>query len=481
MIPVMIIEDEFLVRIGIKSCISWEEEGYEVVAEEEDGEEAVRSYHRLHPQLIITDIRLPHKNGLEVMKEIREQDKHVKFIIISAYDDFEIAREAISIGVEGYFLKGNLDPEEITKLLKLLKGTFRQQSEILQTKGEMSLKQIYQKLAVEDLIRSGWEMENGRELRFCILKVQDTDLKSFTQMIKSFLVQKQIKNSCGMEGDYIWFFATLAEKLWGTLLREMSEMLRRYVHAQVYIGVSDRIAEGTEIQDIIYEAILAVESCKADQALYKVYQANSADEFGTLRKMEETLKKGQFVTAKKQLEEVQKRYQTQYSVKGFEKFIYKLVGILADLGLEKPEMEYHRELMEMLDMDCIFRSLREQIEMLEKRSEEHVQENAYITRAMEYVQENYAKRINITKIAEDIHVSPNYLGKLFVNATGEYLTDFINRVRIEQAQSLLLNTRGSINEIAEKVGISDQRYFAKLFKKYCSISPKEYRKQIKIN
>lgn len=479
MIPVMIIEDEFLVRMGIKSSISWEEEGYETVAEVEDGEEALRKYDQLHPQLIITDIRLPDKNGLEVMKEIREKDKGVKFIIISAYEDFEIAREAISIGVEGYFLKGSLNPGEITALLRQLKGTFRQQTEIMRERKEISLKHIFQKFTVEDMTRNGLELQNGRELYFCILRVQDTDLKSFTQMIRSFLDQKQIKNHCGIENDYVWLFAMPAEGLWEILLKEMREMLRRYVHSKIYIGVSSRITEGKSLQDVIYEAILAAASCEADQSFYKVYKETEADGFDHLKKIEDLLKKRHFLAAQMQLEEIQQFYQKQYSVKGIEKFIYKMVGVLADCGLEKSEVEYHRELMEMLDLSCIFRSLKENIMLLEKKAEECVQENVYITRAMEYVHDNYMKHINVTQVAEEIHVSPNYLGRLFVNATGEYLTDFINRIRIERAKTLLLTTQGSINEIAEKVGIFDQRYFAKLFKKYCNVSPKEYRKQLK--
>ena len=93
MIPVMIVEDEFLVRAGLRTSIDWNAEGFEIVAEAQNGEEALELYQRYHPLIIITDIRLPKMDGIAMMKELRKQKAKVNFIVVSAYDDFQYAKE----------------------------------------------------------------------------------------------------------------------------------------------------------------------------------------------------------------------------------------------------------------------------------------------------------------------------------------------------------------------------------------------------
>ena len=122
MIPVMIVEDEFLVRAGLRTCIDWEKEGFEIVAEAGDGQEALALYEKYHPAIVITDIRLPKMDGIHMMKALA--GRKVSFIVISAYDDFQYAKESISIGVANYFLKGDMDREELLETLRSLKSRY---------------------------------------------------------------------------------------------------------------------------------------------------------------------------------------------------------------------------------------------------------------------------------------------------------------------------------------------------------------------
>ena len=87
MIPVMIVEDEFLVRAGLKTSIQWEQEGFEIVAEAQNGEEALKLFEACRPAVIVTDIRLPGIDGIGMMKELRKRKAKVSFIVVSAYDD----------------------------------------------------------------------------------------------------------------------------------------------------------------------------------------------------------------------------------------------------------------------------------------------------------------------------------------------------------------------------------------------------------
>ena len=105
MIKVFLVEDEMLIRQGVKNSIQWEKEGYEFVGEAGDGELALPIIFKEKPDLVITDIRMPFMDGLELSRLIRQELPEVKIIILSGYDEFEYAKEAIKIGVVEYLLK----------------------------------------------------------------------------------------------------------------------------------------------------------------------------------------------------------------------------------------------------------------------------------------------------------------------------------------------------------------------------------------
>ena len=105
MLKVFLVEDEFVIREGIKNNIDWETHGYEFCGEAGDGELAYPMIQRLRPDIVITDIRMPFMDGLSLSRSVREEFPQTKILIISGYDDFEYAREAISIGVDQYILK----------------------------------------------------------------------------------------------------------------------------------------------------------------------------------------------------------------------------------------------------------------------------------------------------------------------------------------------------------------------------------------
>lgn len=483
MIPVMLIEDEFLVRIGIKTCVSWEKEGYEVVAEAENGEDALELYRKYWPKLVITDIRLPHKTGIEVMKEIREKSSDVKFIIVSAYDDFEIAREAIRIGVEGYFVKGSLDPQELTELLRKLKGIWVNTGTLLEEneKKRESLKYIYRKLQFEETSSdlAKWIKDGNNEVYIWILKLNNTNLEAFVQMVSDFLVRKEVNSRLGVEESFVWIVSEVRLERLCELQGEMRSMFRRYVPCDVAVGISKKYSVCCALDEMIYEAVMAVHASRiTGQGSYIVYkESHEPDSIydRNVRKIDELLRLNQIEPAIQILQEISMLFGKNYSVKRYQRFLYKLAGILNDYDTENYEAGYYEELLGLLDVEESFDSLRQRMHRIGFKNEGKTEGNEYAAKAVEYVYDHYQERINTSKIAEYIHVSSNYLGKLFYSTTGEYLTDFISRIRVEKAQVLLAESKLSIGEVAAAVGIGDQRYFAKLFKKYCGVTPKEYR------
>ena len=136
MVKVFLAEDEFLIRNGIKNSIEWEKEGYRFVGEASDGELALPMVLKEKPDILITDIRMPFMSGLELSSLVKKELPDIKIVILSGYDEFEYAKDAIHIGVARYLLK----PVSSAKLLETLGEIARQ---ILQEQKEKELKDEY--------------------------------------------------------------------------------------------------------------------------------------------------------------------------------------------------------------------------------------------------------------------------------------------------------------------------------------------------
>ncbi len=136
MIKIFLVEDEILIRNGIKSSIEWEKEGYAFAGEASDGELALPMILKEKPDILITDIRMPFMDGLELSRLVKKELPDIKILILSGYDEFDYAKEAIKIGVTEYLLK----PISSASLLNTLKEVSAQ---ILSEKEEKEIKNFY--------------------------------------------------------------------------------------------------------------------------------------------------------------------------------------------------------------------------------------------------------------------------------------------------------------------------------------------------
>jgi two-component system response regulator YesN len=127
MYKVLIIDDELIVRVGLKSIVDWESHGFVVVGEASNGEEALTLCEALQPDLILTDIKMPKMDGLTFVKEATERWSHLKIIILSAWNEFELLQQAIRYGVKDYVMKMSFNPEELATILLRMRTQLDQQ------------------------------------------------------------------------------------------------------------------------------------------------------------------------------------------------------------------------------------------------------------------------------------------------------------------------------------------------------------------
>ena len=125
MVKVLIAEDESLVRAGIKSLVHWEEHGYEIVEEAQNGEEAYEKIIHLKPDILITDIKMPKMDGIMLLKKLKENNISIASIILSCYDEFDLVREAMKYGARDYLLKLSISAENLLSVLNEIKNDIK--------------------------------------------------------------------------------------------------------------------------------------------------------------------------------------------------------------------------------------------------------------------------------------------------------------------------------------------------------------------
>ena len=117
MYKIVIVDDEVLVRAGFKTSVDWQKHGYKIVGEASNGVEALEKIKALEPHIVITDIKMPVMDGIELIKNIRKYNSKIIVIVLSNYNDFELVREALTSGANDYFLKVTIDIDRLLELL----------------------------------------------------------------------------------------------------------------------------------------------------------------------------------------------------------------------------------------------------------------------------------------------------------------------------------------------------------------------------
>lgn len=121
MIKTMIVEDEKIILEDILDIVDWKAEGFDIVATALNGKQGLTKFEKYHPDLVITDIRMPIMSGIDMMRSIRHQNESTLFLILSAYDEFEYAKAALRLGAEDYILKTELSQKYLHEKLAAIR------------------------------------------------------------------------------------------------------------------------------------------------------------------------------------------------------------------------------------------------------------------------------------------------------------------------------------------------------------------------
>jgi two-component system response regulator YesN len=525
MYKVLLIDDEPIIRKGLKNTIPWDTYGCSVCGEAADGIEGLEKIKELKPEIIITDIRMPGMNGLDMIENIHEVVPGAKIIILTGYRDFEYAKRAIRVGAFDFLLKPS-DLEAMGKTIRravealdfakrrqqVLDDMKRLVAQNMPVIREKALYDIMQGLIVEpreleertrqfdlcmerftvalvevDRMPNGEDEQSGysrQAYQYGIMNTFEEMLKSDFSVISVGITQNQtafiIQPQDGASEEYL------------ERLEDQCSALQQMILDSFGVGIS--IALSTEGKGLaqLHEMYNEVKRAIA----YKSYLGNNAiilySDLGSFYR-------GQDNT---QIEGMRKLLFDAIDTGSKNLVEERIVTFLSMLEAQEGKDEAGRK-------ECIADTIRalaarskearlslkqylpgpqDPIEIWEKAmvdaslqvAESIHQYNAkgfrlIMQKSIEYLHDNYHKQILLKDVADHVYVSPYYVSRMFKKETGKTFTEYLNEIRINKAEELLKDPRFKTYEVAEMVGIPDPHYFSRLFKKIKGIPPTAYR------
>lgn len=538
MLKVFLVEDEIVMREGIKNNIPWEEEGFDFVGEASDGELAYPMIRKLKPDIVITDIRMPFMDGLELSRLIKKELPDISIIILSGYDEFDYAKEAIKIGVTEYLVK----PISSAKLLEAvreigrriekenekrrylerfkdeMKEMERHEREKLLHEiltGQTSMTELLEKGAklnihlaagayniILFMVRKAGEIEGGYskelagvEQEMAELVEQEPDIYMFSRGVDGvrFLLLGESETQLASKRE--------------DFLHGLTKCMEGYKEVQYFGGVGGTVKRLRELQEsnesasraFSFRYMLPYNQIIYADKLEEIRGNADADVEINLKeldigKMDKRILKN-FLT-KGLLEEVPHFVEDYFSSIGnsniesmlFRQYIstdmyFCTVAFVEELGCDSENIIEtcgdFKAISEALSSvaetkEYLKNLIREAMLLREKISVKKY--GGIMNDAKHYIEQNFdSEDISLNSVAAHVNISPSHFSSIFSQEEGRTFIEYLTALRMNKAKELLMCSSLKSSEIGYSVGYKDPHYFSYLFKKTQNCTPKEYR------
>jgi len=535
MLKVFLVEDEYVAREGIKNNIDWAEEGFDFCGDAADGELAYPIIQSKKPDIIITDIKMPFMNGLELSRLVKKELPETKIIILSGYEEFSYAQEAIKIGVTEYLLKP-VNSSELLKTAKRIRDQILleriEKQNIEQFKKEME-EHIEDKkcklfnniiegsLSIAKILEKGKELDldlSAQHYKIMLLKYY-TDGNIDASSLESEDIIKKLNNISAFFDNIIQFdraIEGITLLIKGDTIEQLDELCKEYISKvetvsachpslRYFGGIGKPVSRLTNLSEsyesaaraISYRFILNKNAIISYNELssYISFEYNrfllNCDEFDNIqfKKIESLLKNGRSEEISFFIDEfyeyiVKIRSKslllTQYIIMNI---YFTVLSFLKEIG--ESEM-FPKDLLidtvKLNEMVYDIRKVKDYIRQLitvaiDRRdiiSTKRYQ--SVIQRAKEYINNHYSdENLSLNEVASFVNISPSHFSAVFSRETGSSFIKYLTDLRLNKAKELLKCSDMSCSEISIAVGYKDPHYFSYLFKKAQNCSPKQYR------
>ena len=535
MLKVFLVEDEVVMRNGIKNNIPWEQEGFEFVGEASDGELAYPLIKREKPDILITDIRMPFMDGLELSRLVKKELPQIKIIILSGYNEFDYAKTAISIGVTDYLLKpissaklleavkkvGDMIEKEQDNVRLMERYEKEMEENILQEKHKLWGALASNRLSTIELLekgqRLGMDFTASAYLVFLFKLMQEGDatgcsdeLNRASEKVNSLsgTWKKVLSFDRSPEG---WAFLIKGEseaevlENFAEAKRELLNLVAMYPKVEYFGGLGSIVQRIGDIQNSYKEAARAFSSrffLDANQI------ADSAEMVPVQNEEDGKIDVSKMLSKKREHELVEKFFKngTVEEVDSFLDELFQNIGeqncksllyrqyvvmdlffcatdFLENLEIDTEELpEECRDINQIVEKAGNAQSLRHQIgilfseTMMLRDGHSKKKYSKLLEDAKAFIDKNYKHDdMSLNMVAAQVNISPSYFSTIFSNEMGQTFVEYLTYVRLEKARELLMCSNMRTAEIGYEVGYKDSHYFSYIFKKVVGCSPKEYR------
>ena len=535
MYKALLVDDEALTREAISENIPWAELGFELIASCENGREAMEQMKQVPPDLLLTDICMPYVDGIELARYVHENHPDTKTVIISGYDEFEYAKQAVRYQVMEYILKP-ITPTELTEVLLRAKESLDEKCEKTRTLKKLqgayiSNRPFLRGRFLNSLLR-GNERPNGLEEKMTEMEislsgrffntaiVEGDDLSPFLNQYEDVRDELALFAICNItqelierrklgvafqnmeEKTIIIFCGDTEEELnWQMeeALKEIQKTITHLLLIETTIGVGQTVTDIRRLYQSYESAGEAVEQkflmgggCILRQGPLEEPQGSMPiiDVSKWAARVVQEIKSGSEESIELCIREFAQEIRDS-SVNRNRSIIYIQNLLLTVIGtanlIKEKEGVIVEEEKAFLNRIYDYEHLKDMAadviaicvhisKLLGEQRESYGKKQALM--ALEYIKENYMNsEVNLNSVCSHLAISTSYFSTLFKSCTGETFIEALTKKRMEEAKKLLENTSMKAYEVAGEVGFSDPHYFSIAFKKATGKTPTEFAKE----
>ena len=510
---VLIVDDEPIIRKGLKGFIEWEKEGLALEADCANGMEALEILQSRPIDILITDIKMPVMDGLQLTRKALEINPNMKVVLISSYGEFDYVREGMKYGAVDYLLKPTLEVDEFVSVLK------RCQDMLQRNRKRAAEKESYNRHAVmrerkkleHDIIRL--LASNQTEFSFQdILGKQDCSYVCAFVMPDGLDASQELYGKLHVSVIYEDIQASFYEAFGkgsapmfageGLFLvypdsegtEETAAAFKRLIETELNMSVTIGYTVEPETEVVEHSLRRSREAgwrrfYEGTGRIYKWRNPGSGEDAAggpaemNMHAVLETIRTSRHHAAV--MESMISRWRSGgLSPEQVRKEAYELLSAFAysDGDSKSSVVDCRDAIWRCETMDRLEASVRGWIEELEhpgmlRLTDKGGHSGQLVTKAIEYIMLHYREELTLQDVADSIHVSKSYFSNLFKKQTGQNFIDYLIDLRLHEAKRLLAHDDCKIYEVAEKSGFNDVKYFSKLFKKITGMTPMEYREK----
>ncbi|MHB1392912.1 MAG: response regulator transcription factor [Clostridia bacterium] len=492
MLSILVVDDEAPIRDWIVYCIERAGEHFHVVRTAKSGKEAYDMVLEYKPNVVITDIKMPGIDGIELMQMVKPVLPYTTFIILTNYAEFSYAKKAITYGAIEYLLKSELRSVDLINLLekflmeqtKLLDG---KNAEIL-SNGYVDLYSLYQNYEDKTYCSSFWKsLGMNADKPYCIIGVFENVTSN----------QRQELAEIAKEVSPYYFNAAFRQRIVYIIIQEetrqiLEQSANRFVNRYFENSMLD-VAVG-HIQEDLSNFINAIEQVQStlSSAFFKsqkgifyynhLLQEKKLDRNGIRHCYNEILSLVPLRQYNKAIEAINAWFDSFLRINVQDIVWAKEMCIKLVISIEERlcqlNLVYEYSSPEMGQLNSSQKCKDACIDMIETmyREKDGVRSKS-ISEALDYIHRNYNKDISLTKISNNVYRSPEYFSRLFKEEVGVNFSVYLMMYRLSCAEQLLKTSNLQISQIACEVGYANPGYFSRIYKKYMGMTPEEAKGQ----